>query len=303
MTDDERSPGIDLLSVAGATHLFAQAVKPPEVIPVPFPTWAESCRDMGGGEGLARGWHIVIGADTKQGKTLLALQCALTAVLEGRRVGFLNLEMSTEQIQTRLYSQATGIPAWRLEPGKSHDPNRARDVIQWLEDRGRNRKGVWLFTNEEPVFSLGEALELMHFWVEEWKCQLIVVDYLQLLEEPEAAGIADEVRKISARLTRFAKTHRIVTLGLSQFSNEGSQASPDARSLYGGRRIAQDASQCLFLDHSRSTYVPIDQKTRTWLTLKYNRHGPPADIPIEWDWRTLRARQALPDEEALWPRL
>jgi len=40
---------------------------------------------------------------------------------------------------------------------------------------------------------------------------------------------------------------------------------------------------------------------RTWLKIGKNRHGGKGMVPIEWDWKRFRCRQAEPDEEAEWP--
>ena len=43
---------------------FAEQAKPVDAVPTPLPTWNMHCRDDGGGVGLARGWHVTIGAAT-----------------------------------------------------------------------------------------------------------------------------------------------------------------------------------------------------------------------------------------------
>lgn len=306
MRSPEAHPGIGLLWPVAARQLFEDAEKPVDAVPTPFAAWNRACRGHGGQKGLGRGWHVVIGADTKQGKTLLGLQCALAAVLAGHSVGFLNLEMAREQLQTRLYSQFSGVPSWQLEPG-GLDRTKAAAVVEQLQALKDSTYGVNLWSNRDPVTSLPDALDYLTGWVEGWHVRLLVVDYMQLIESPDASGIADEIRKISAHLVQLTHTHQVNTIVLSQLSNDGAQTSPHAGSLYGGRRIAQDADQVLFLDHTKRqtrSEVRNDREhwyTRTWLKLAYNRHGPPADIPIEWDWDSLKATEAKQDEEDKWP--
>jgi replicative DNA helicase len=307
MRNPEAHPGINLLWPDAAEALFKAAEAPLDVVPTPFAGWNKACRGHGGQQGLGRGWHVVVGADTKQGKTLLGLQCALAAVMGGHSVGYLNLEMARDQLQSRLYSQLSGAPSWQLEPGSGFNRRKADEVIGMLHElRGVHAdRGVCLWSNRDPVTDLLAALEHIAGWVEGWGCRLIIVDYMQLIESPESAGIADEIRRISAHLVQFTHAHRVNTIALSQLSNEGAQTTPHAGSLYGGRRISQDADQVLFLDHTkRETREETKGHyyTRSWLRMPYNRHGPPAEIPIEWDWNSLRAREALPDEEHLWPR-
>lgn len=299
MQKTESHPGVNLLWPGAAEKYFQGCEGAPDAFPTPFAGWNESCRGLGGGIGLAAGWHCVLGADTKQGKTLLALQCAAEASRSGVDTGYLNLEMAREQLQLRLYSQVTGLESFRLEPGASFDPKRAAEVVGALEVMYRERRPIW--SNKDPILTLTEALEHMRGWVDGWGVKFIVVDYMQLIESPNSAGIADEVRRISAHMRTFAHTTGCTLLCLSQLSNEGATSKPHAGSLYGGRRIAQDADQVLFLDHSRYTRIPNERRARTWLLLTHNRYGPATEIPIEWNWANLRAREARPDEENLWP--
>jgi replicative DNA helicase len=279
------------------------AERPPNTIPTPFDEWTRACRDEAGGQGVAMGWYVVIGGDTKQGKTLLALQCLGTALMAGRSIGFVNLEMSIPQLRIRVYSQLTGIPAYRIEPGPGYSAHHAKEVDDWIQEAqqaGVHRK---FLVNEEPWLRLPDMIAMMEHWAEVEGCEVFCVDYMQLVEADTAGGIAGETREISKALRSFKQRHNCVVFAISQFNNEGGNASdnpPHAGSLYGGRRIAQDSDQTLLLDHSR-TEKTDDGKTRTWLLMPYNRHGPSVEIPIEWDWTTLKATAAKPDEERLWP--
>jgi len=293
----------DILSPSEPMAHLAWATMPPDVIPTPFAQWTDACRDEGGAQGIAMGWYIVIAGDTKQGKTLLALQCAVEALKSGRQVGFLNLEMSIPQLRIRLYSQLTGVPAYKLEPGKNFDPHAAKWVSDAIAEAQRQRTARFL-VNEDPAISLTDMIALMESWHRDYGCEVYVVDYMQLVESDSQDGIAGETREISKALRHFKRRTNTVVYAISQFNNEGGNdttRSPHAGSLYGGRRIAQDSDQTLLLDHSRIDRS-IPGKARTWLHLAYNRHGPAVEIPVEWEWDTLTARAAGPDEEEFWPQ-
>ena len=149
------------------------------------------------------------------------------------------------------------------------------------------------------------VIELMRTWHEKDGIRFFVVDYLQLCESSDHVGIAREVQAISAAIRLFAHQTKSVVIGLSQYNNEGGNnrlVSPTVGHLYGGRRIAQDATQVLLLDHSRYERDAIrTHLARTWLLLAKNRHGPTGSIPIEWDYKTLTAREANHDETSIWP--
>jgi len=149
------------------------------------------------------------------------------------------------------------------------------------------------------------VVDLMHEWLNQG-CRMMVVDYLQLCESPDQVGMAREVQAISKAMRDFAHQTDTLVIGLSQYNNEGGNdrtRSPQVGHLYGGRRISQDSDMTLLLDHSRYASDPMSPWiARSYLTFPKNRHGPKGfDIPLEWDYRTLTAREAQPDELHLWP--
>ena len=87
----------------------------------------------------------------------------------------------------------------------------------------------------------------------------------------------------------------------SQFNRATSSVmeTPRSTSLFGGHSIESHADVICLLDHSR--YQREANLAKTWCCITKNRHGPCLEIPVEWDYKTLRQREADPSEEALWP--
>lgn len=72
--------------------------------------------------------------------------------------------------------------------------------------------------------------------------------------------------------------------------------------MYGSASLEGDADQVVLLDHSRyEKDIVRPWIHRTYVLLVKNRWGGKGEIPIEWDWRTFRVREALDDELHLWP--
>ena len=69
--------------------------------------------------------------------------------------------------------------------------------------------------------------------------------------------------------------------------------------LFGASGLENDGHQVALIDHSR--YEKTEGGARTWLLVAKNRHGPDIEIPVWFDHRSLAVREALPDEEHLWP--
>lgn len=294
-------PVVELLEPGSvATHLREQS-KPVDAVPTPLDTWNRNCRDDGGGRGLARGWHVTGGANTGIGKSLLALNLAASAIEHGEHVGFASLEMSRTQVATRLYAIITGRPVRQIERGDGFDPGAGAGLARKIAEI-RERTGGSFWVNDRPIAEIETIQGLMRYFAESKGCRFFVVDYLQLAAARDADSLFQQVTNVSARVREFAKTFGVTTVGFSQLNRETSSNytdRPRVQGLMGGSPLENDSDQVVLLDHTR--YVKHDHTARTWLLLGKNRHGSNVEIPIEWDYRTLRIREALPDEEAEWP--
>lgn len=296
----------DLLSPLGALKHFERYREPLEVSPTPFPTLNESCRGFGARKGLALGWYVVIGGDTGQGKSLLAMQLAVEASRAGWRVGFASLEMSMHELRNRFFTQVLGIEARRLEPGDFYDPAVEDEVRQGLEGINAQAPGQCWMAADDLDPDVDAVLAQMEHWRTEYGCRVFVIDYLQLCESVDAVGIAAEVQKISKAARDYAHRNRVLVIGLSQYNNEGGNdrsRPPHVGHLYGGRRISQDSDITLLLDHSRYEQDgAFPWIARSYIMVPKNRNGPNGhEIPIEWDYRHLLARQPDKIEEGIWP--
>ena len=277
----------------------------PDVLVTPFPALNKACRGFGGQKGLPMGWYVVIGGDTGQGKSLLALQLGVAAHEQRLRVGFVSLEMSLPEIKSRFYAQRIGIEAYRLEPGDRYDPAAEDMVIEWQGKHVADTGGVPFWVADRVGPELQDVVAMMEEWLE-LGVSVFVVDYLQLMESVEGVGSAKEVQKISMTMRNFAHHHGVLVIALSQYNNEGGndrQNPPHVGHLYGGRRISQDSEITMLLDHSRVEADSLNPYLgRTFLLVAKNRNGPKGfEIPILWDYRYLKAREGMPDELRDWP--
>lgn len=300
-----------------------------DVVPTMLPTWNKYCRDEGGGLGLAMGWHLILAGNTGYGKSLAALNLASSAMKAGVSVGFVSLEMSSAQVTCRLYSILTGVPVRFLERGPSFSEERAGEarrrltelrqrassvdssgeatdrVRRKLEEARKGPPGGSFFVNDErkrPLHDINDILSLMAYWREEKGVRFFVVDYMQLAGSGTADEVRERVTQVSRGVRLFARTHKVVTVGVSQFNRLTSanyQEKPTVQGLFGASGLENDGNQVVLLDHSR--YKRTEEGARTWLLLSKNRHGSTGQIPVYWDYSTLTVREAMPDEEHEWP--
>ena len=279
---------------------------PEMAIPSPWPTLDQHCGGWGGGHGFAPGWYVVLGGSTGAGKSLAALNLAVSALTNRWKVGFVTLEMSPEQIQTRLWAMLFGVEVSKISPGKWYDPREAARLQEMVEEAVAKWPSVQFRVNELQVRDLGQMLDLMLHWKEAWGVEVFVVDYMQLCRVQGEDAVHKRIQEVSAAVCDFAHQHQVLTFALSQFhsaARRNKDHPPTVDSLYGGVDLGNDADMVLLLDHSRyekDEYVK--HLARTYLIHAKNREGPTSDdIPLLWDYRTLTAREGMPDEEGAWP--
>lgn len=295
---------VNLLDLEVMESHFEAQTDPVQAIPTPLASWNRHCRDEGGGVGLAYGWHVTVAGATGKGKSLLGLNIAARALFVGHAVGFVSFEMSRAQLATRLYAIATKTPVRKLERGDDFSPAATECVIERLSGISR---GAALYTNDGPLRDIRQALDLMRWWREERFCRLFVVDYLQLAQSRDAESEYHAVSDVSRRVRQFAVEHDAVTVGLSQLNRSTSSNrddSPIVEGLKSTSSLEQDSDQVLLLDHSRykrEKGADSSDRAKTFMLLAKNRHGGTGEIPVEWNYRTLRIREAKPDEEHEWP--
>lgn len=284
-------PPVQFNAILGPTldRLYLEKLKPVDAVPTPLPAWNDNCRDAGGGRGLARSWHIIAGAKTGTGKSLLALNMGASAIKAGERVAFLSLEMSEMQLATRLLAIVARENIRSLEQGASFNAEAwhrsGRTMAEIYE-----RTGGMFFVNQTRLSKLSDVRDSMRFMAEVHGCRYCITDYFQLVSTGPGKTILETVQEVSGEVRKDAGDLNIISVGLSQFNRETSKPNappPTPQGLMGGSPLENDADQVVLLDHTVYQKDEINNIARTQLLLAKNRHGGLKSIPIVWDWRTL----------------
>jgi KaiC/GvpD/RAD55 family RecA-like ATPase len=279
--------------------MMEKAAKPVDAMPTMWSAWNRSCRMYGGGQGLARGWHVVAAGGAGAGKSLIALNMTAEALRNGHSVGWVSLEMSREQLLLRLLGIATGRKLKDLEPGASFDPGAFTAASYGFMDK-LEVSGAHLWMAERPTRDLPSVNQLMQRAVDAG-CRLIIVDYAQLVSV-SGAKLDDAMRQVSAAVQSVAYQRDVNTLLLSQLNRSTTSdkgAPPTIFGLAGSSAIENDADQVLLIDQSAKT-EDLYGKNFTVL-LEKNRHGPSASIPVRMDTLNLQLLEQTPSApKAAW---
>ena len=283
-------PAVVFDSISGDTlqHLLDEKLAPIDAVPTMLPMWNTMCRGGGGGIGLARGWFVTIGANTGTGKSLIGLNLAHEAVRHGEVPTFLSLEMSRSELATRYLAIAAGVPVVELEQGPGFR-GETYATAQRRVNELREQTGGHLLVNRRPLSRLTDVTACIKHYAENHGSRYFVLDYLQLVWTANAHSIHDRMELVAHQLRDLTHTLGVTLIALSQFNRQTSAARserPVAQGLMGGSSIENDSHQVLLFDHSR--FERSGSQADTWLIVDKNRHGSVDDIPVRWDYTTLR---------------
>ena len=231
--------------------------------------------------GLNKSDLILLAARPGMGKTAIALNIAQNAAQRsGKTVAVFQLEMSSEQIATRLLSSQALVDSKKLRMGTLGDDDwqklaGATEQLQKLSILIDESAGITVPEMKAKCRRLGKDLGL------------IVIDYLQLLHAPgrHSDNRVQEVAEISRSLKIMAKELNMPVLCCSQLSR-GPENRPDKRPMLSDLResgsIEQDADIVLFI--YREDYYDKDTENRNAakLLIAKNRHGELRDIDLQW---------------------
>ena len=289
-------PAVMFDSISGdvLTQMLDEKLAPVDAVPTPLDKWNKVCGSSGGGVGMARGWMVTIGANTGTGKSLIGINLAAKAIEYGETVTFISLEMGRSELATRLLSVVGGESVSSLEQGPAFDKHAYQKAANAL-DHIRERTGGHVLVNRRPLSRMADVSACIKYHAETHGSSYFIMDYLQLASVSNTSHIHDRIEAVSHEIRELTQRFNIRMVALSQFNRQTSAARserPISQGLMGGSAIENDSHQVLLFDHSR--FTRSGQLADTWLIVDKNRVGGMCDIPVQWDFRTLRLTQRVP---------
>ncbi|MDB4042044.1 replicative DNA helicase [Methylophilaceae bacterium] len=234
--------------------------------------------------GLQSGDLVVLAGRPSMGKTALALNIAENvAIDQNLPVAIFSMEMSSEQLTTRLLGSVGKVNATKLRSGQDLDPD---DWDRLSEALGR--------LNDAPIFiDQGGALNSYELRArarrlqrQEGQLGLIVIDYIQLMSAAggrQSENRATEVSEISRSLKSLAKELNVPIVALSQL-NRALESRPDKRPMMSDLResgaIEQDADVILFIYRDDQYNEDSPDKGLAEILISKQRNGPTGKIKL-----------------------
>ncbi|MBD1161708.1 replicative DNA helicase [Pelagibacterales bacterium SAG-MED15] len=248
---------------------------------------------------------LIIAGRPSMGKTALATNIAFNAARKlqesGRKssVAFFSLEMSSEQLSTRILAEQSRIPSNDIRRGRISE-----DQFDKFIETSKNVSELPLYIDETPAITIAALSNRARRIKRIYNLDLIIVDYIQLMRAVKTKdGRVQEISEITQGLKALAKELNVPVLALSQLSRaveQRDQKKPQLSDLRESGSIEQDADVVMFV--YREAYYLEKQEPRPatvehaeWqakmnevsnlaeIIIGKQRHGPTGNIMLEFE--------------------
>lgn len=258
---------------------------------------------------------IILAGRPSMGKTSLATNIAVNAAkahkterqadgtmktVDGAVVGFFSLEMSAEQLATRIISEVAEVPSEKIRRGEVD-----QDQFDKIYHAARQLEKLPLYIDDTGGLSIGQLAARARRLKRQHNLDLLVVDYLQLLTGSGRRndGRVQEITEISQGLKTLAKELDVPIIALSQLSRQVESRDdkrPQLSDLRESGSIEQDADVVLFVFRekyylSRSEPREGTEEHTKWLArlgevgdtaeviIGKQRHGPIGKVDLHFE--------------------
>ena len=271
---------------------------------VGVPTGLKNLDDRLGG--LHQSDLIIIAGRPSMGKTALATNIAFNAAkkLQDEKkesvIAFFSLEMSSEQLSTRILAEQSRITSHNIRRGKISE-----EEFEKFIETSKTISELPLYIDETPAISIAALSNRARRIKRLYGLEMIVVDYIQLMRASinNKDGRVQEISEITQGLKAIAKELSVPVLALSQLSRaveQRDQKKPMLADLRESGSIEQDADVVMFV--YREAYY-LERKEPRPATVEYaewqakmgevsnlaeiiigkQRHGPTGNVMLEFE--------------------
>ncbi len=256
--------------------------------------------------GLHKSDLIILAGRPSMGKTALATNIAYNAAQnilkrqEKSSIAFFSLEMSSEQLSTRILSEQARIKSDDIRRGKVTE-----DEVNRYIETSRNIYNLPLYIDETPAITIATLSNRSRRIKRLFGLNLIVVDYIQLMRSSSNKndGRVQEISEITQGLKALAKELSVPVLALSQLSRAVEQRDdkqPQLADLRESGSIEQDADVVMFvyreayylerkqpklgsIEHAEWQSKMNDVNGLADIILGKQRHGPTGTVKVEFE--------------------
>ena len=213
-----------------------------------------------------------------------------TLTVNGGIVGFFSLEMSAEQLATRIITEQTGIPSNQIRRGGISEAD-----FETIKDHSIELQSLPFYVDETGGLSVAQLAARARRLKRQRGLDLLIVDYLQLLQgstRRSSENRVQEITEITTKLKALAKELNVPILALSQLSRQVESRDdkrPQLSDLRESGSIEQDADVVLFIYREEMYSGTQDPKTgeniegQAEVIIGKQRHGPTGTVELQFD--------------------
>ncbi len=232
---------------------------------------------------------------------------------DGAVVGFFSLEMSAEQLATRILSEQAGIPSEKIRRGMIDEPEFKR-----LVEVSQEMAAIPLFIDQTGGLSIAQLSARARKLKRQQGLGLLIVDYLQLMTgtSGKSDNRVQEVSQITTGLKALAKELNIPIIALSQLSRaveNREDKRPQLADLRESGSIEQDADIVMFVFREEYYLERLKPQEGTiefqdWMAkmqlvsgraeviIGKQRHGPIGTVQLQFDGNVTRFSDLARDQ-------
>jgi len=230
--------------------------------------------------GFQPGQMIVVAARPAMGKSTMALDVVRSASIHHKKTSAVfSLEMSANEIVTRLLAAEAGVPLSKLRQGpmEDRDWNKLANTMSKVSDAP-------MFIDDSPNMTLMEIRAKCRRLKQRHNLQLVVIDYLQLMTSGKRVeSRQQEVSEFSRAIKLLAKELEVPVIAVSQL-NRGAEQRTDKRPQVSDLResgsIEQDADMVILLHRDEVYDRETERQGEADFIVAKNRSGPTANIVV-----------------------
>jgi len=273
---------------------------------------------------------IIVAGRPGMGKTALATNIAFNIAraydfkvrpdgghetTNGGIVGFFSLEMSAEQLATRIIAEQSGVPSYKIRRGDIDEQDFHR-----ISEAAREMQSIPFFIDQTGGISIAQLTARARRLKRQRGLDMLVVDYIQLLSGSKSRGEnrVQEITEITTGLKALAKELQAPIIALSQLSRQVESRDdkrPQLSDLRESGSIEQDADVVLFVfreeyylqnrepppgsdEHLKWQEAMEQAHGRAEVIIGKQRHGPTGTVKLAFEAEVTRFSN-LADEDRL----
>lgn len=213
---------------------------------------------------IERGELVIFGAEQKQGKSMLLLNCAVDLMRQGLKVLYLDSELNSRLFTCRLMSHLSGVEFRRVRSGRYSDEERAKieEALKWVKTKAFTHIYMPVFEEQSIYTTIKKVYHTQGI-------DVLIVDYFKGGDDKDAfasyqslGGLVDMIKN------RCCGDMNIAGIGAAQATSSGRLAD--------SAKIARNASTIVMLQNKTPEEIATDgpECGTKKLHVKFNRNGP-----------------------------